>query len=75
MMCPSTQLALAWLLAQGEHVIPIPGTKREAYLRENLGAVDVVLAPAEVAAIGAALRRGIAMGQRYSEEGMKGLNA
>ncbi|GGY30408.1 aldo/keto reductase [Pseudoduganella albidiflava] len=73
--CTPAQLALAWLLAQGEHVIPIPGTKREAYLRENLGAVDVALTPAEVAAIGAALPRGIAAGQRYSEEGMKGLNA
>jgi aryl-alcohol dehydrogenase-like predicted oxidoreductase len=73
--CTPAQLALAWLLAQGDHVIPIPGTKREAYLRENLGAVDVVLTPAEVAAIGAALPRGIAAGQRYSEEGMKGLNA
>ncbi|MBB3222678.1 aldo/keto reductase [Pseudoduganella umbonata] len=73
--CTPAQLALAWLLAQGDHVIPIPGTKREAYLRENLGAVDVVLAPAEVAAIGAALPRGIAAGQRYSDEGMKGLNA
>ncbi|QBE65403.1 aldo/keto reductase [Pseudoduganella lutea] len=73
--CTPAQLALAWLLAQGEHVIPIPGTKREAYLRENLGAVDVVLTPAEVAAIGAALPQGMAAGQRYSEEGMKGLDA
>jgi aryl-alcohol dehydrogenase-like predicted oxidoreductase len=73
--CTPAQLALAWLLAQGDHVIPIPGTKREAYLRENLGAVDVVLTPAEVAAIGAALPPGIAAGQRYSDEGMKGLNA
>ncbi|WP_338759029.1 aldo/keto reductase [Massilia sp. METH4] len=73
--CTPAQLALAWLLAQGEHVIPIPGTKRETYLRENLGAVDVTLTPVEVAAIGAALPPGIAAGQRYSAEGMKGLNA
>ncbi|AVR98354.1 aldo/keto reductase [Pseudoduganella armeniaca] len=73
--CTPAQLALAWLLAQGEHVIPIPGTKREAYLRENLGAVDLTLTPVEVAAIGAALPPGIAAGQRYSAEGMKGLNA
>jgi aryl-alcohol dehydrogenase-like predicted oxidoreductase len=73
--CTPAQLALAWLLAQGDHVIPIPGTKREAYLRENLGAVDLTLTPAEVAAIGAALPPGIAAGQRYSVEGMKGLNA
>jgi aryl-alcohol dehydrogenase-like predicted oxidoreductase len=73
--CTPAQLALAWLLAQGEHVIPIPGTKRENYLRENLGTLDVTLTPAEVAAIGAALPPGIAAGQRYSDEGMKGLNA
>ncbi len=73
--CTPAQLALAWLLAQGEHVIPIPGTKRESYLRENLGAVDVTLTAAEAAAIGAALPPGIAAGQRYSDEGMKGLNA
>jgi aryl-alcohol dehydrogenase-like predicted oxidoreductase len=73
--CTPAQLALAWLLAQGDHVIPIPGTKREAYLRENLGAVDLTLTPVEVAAIGAALPPGIAAGQRYSAEGMKGLNA
>jgi aryl-alcohol dehydrogenase-like predicted oxidoreductase len=74
MGCTPAQLALAWLLARGEHVIPIPGTKREAYLRENLGALDVALTPADVAAIGAALPPGIAAGQRYSDEGMKGLN-
>ncbi|HEX8601900.1 MAG TPA: aldo/keto reductase [Pseudoduganella sp.] len=73
--CTPAQLALAWLLAQGGHVIPIPGTKREAYLRENLGALDVALTPADVAAIGAALPPGIAAGQRYTDEGMKGLNA
>lgn len=73
--CTPAQLALAWLMAQGEHVIPIPGTKRETYLRENLGAVDVALTPAEVAAIGAALPPGIAAGPRYSAEGMKGLDA
>jgi aryl-alcohol dehydrogenase-like predicted oxidoreductase len=72
--CTPAQLALAWLLAQGEQVIPIPGTKRESYLRENLGAVDVVLTPAEVRAIGAALPPGVAAGQRYSDEGMKGLD-
>lgn len=73
--CTPAQLALAWLLAQGEYVIPIPGTKRETYLRENLGAVEVVLTGREVAAIGALLPAGTAAGQRYTSEGMKGLDA
>jgi aryl-alcohol dehydrogenase-like predicted oxidoreductase len=73
--CSPAQLALAWLLAQGEFVIPIPGTKRETYLRENLGAIDVALTQYEMQAISAALPAGSAAGQRYSDEGMKGLNA
>ncbi|MGJ7491815.1 aldo/keto reductase [Variovorax sp. ZT4R33] len=69
------QLALAWLLAQGEDVIPIPGTKRIRYLDENLGALDLALTADELARIAAALPIGVAAGGRYTEEGMKGLNA
>lgn len=73
--CTPAQLALAWLLAQGEDVIPIPGTKRIRYLDDNLGALDVALTADELARIGAALPPGVAAGGRYTEEGMKGLGA
>ena len=73
--CTPAQLALAWVLAQGEEVIPIPGTKRVSYLHDNLGALALRLEPAELARIGAALPPGMAAGARYSEEGMKGLDA
>ena len=77
--CTPAQLALAWLLAQGgagrPAIVPIPGTKRIAYLRDNLGALEVALSAAELARIAAALPPGMAAGARYSEEGMKGLNA
>ena len=73
--CTPAQLALAWLLAQGEDMIPIPGTKRIRYLDDNLGALDVVLSADDLARIGAALPIGVAAGGRYTEEGMKGLNA
>ncbi|MET3131698.1 aryl-alcohol dehydrogenase-like predicted oxidoreductase [Oxalobacteraceae bacterium GrIS 1.11] len=72
--CTPAQLALAWLLAQGPDIIPIPGTKRIAYLLENLGAARVRLSQADVARIGQALPMGMAVGARYSEEGMKGLD-
>jgi aryl-alcohol dehydrogenase-like predicted oxidoreductase len=72
--CTPAQLALAWLLAQGPDVIPIPGTKRIAYLKENLGALDVVLSGDDLARIAAALPPGIAAGERYTAEGMKGVD-
>jgi aryl-alcohol dehydrogenase-like predicted oxidoreductase len=73
--CTPAQLAIAWLLAQGPEIIPIPGTKRIAYLRENLGALDVELTADDLTQISAALPAGIAAGERYTPEGMKGLNA
>ena len=72
--CTPAQLALAWLLAQGEDVIPIPGTRRIKYLDENLGALDVVLTREELDHIGQALPIGVAAGERYTVEGMKGLS-
>jgi aryl-alcohol dehydrogenase-like predicted oxidoreductase len=63
--CTATQLALAWLLAQGDNVIPIPGTKRRRYLEENAAAADVVLSPSELARIDEAAPRGVAAGERY----------
>ena len=73
--CTPAQLALAWLLAQGQDIIPIPGTRRIQYLQENLGALHITLSEAELSRISDALPLGIAAGERYSAEGMKGLNA
>lgn len=71
--CSPAQLALAWLLAQGDHVIPIPGTRRVHRLADNLGTLQVQLTPPELDRIAAAFPPGVAAGQRYNEEGMKGL--
>jgi aryl-alcohol dehydrogenase-like predicted oxidoreductase len=62
---------LAWVLAQGEDIVPIPGTKRRRYLEENAGASDVELAPDELAEIDAAMPAGAAAGARYAEAGMR----
>jgi aryl-alcohol dehydrogenase-like predicted oxidoreductase len=58
-------LALAWCLSQGDDIIPIPGTKRIQYLRENVQAVNVTLSAAERQAIGEAIPKGVASGERY----------
>lgn len=71
--CTPAQLALAWLLAQGPDVIPIPGTKQIARLEENLGAARVQLTPAEIERISAAIPIGAAAGTRYPEGGMRGV--
>jgi len=65
------QLALAWLLAQGEDIVPIPGTKRRKYLEENAGASDVELTEEDLRRIEEAMPRGSAAGERYSEEMMR----
>ncbi|MEV6316807.1 aldo/keto reductase [Streptomyces sp. NPDC051776] len=69
-----TQLALAWLLHQGDDVVPIPGTKRIAYLEENTAAADVRLGAAHLAALDAALPPGAAAGLRYPEQLMDRVN-
>ncbi|HEY2181434.1 MAG TPA: aldo/keto reductase [Solirubrobacteraceae bacterium] len=66
------QLAIAWVLSRGEHVVPIPGTKRVAYLEENLAAADVRLSDAESDAIARALPA--AAGERYPEAVMRSVN-
>jgi aryl-alcohol dehydrogenase-like predicted oxidoreductase len=71
--CTPAQLVLAWLLAQGPDVIPIPGTKRLERLSENLGALAVRLTPDEVAQITTAVPPGSAAGTRYTEAQMAGL--
>jgi aryl-alcohol dehydrogenase-like predicted oxidoreductase len=71
--CTVAQLCLAWLLAQGDDVIPIPGTKRIARLEENLGALQVRLTPEEAVTISEVIPIGAAAGTRYPEGGMKGV--
>ncbi len=66
----ASQLALAWVLAQGEDLVPIPGTRRIANLEENLGAIDLVLDAADLAAIDAVFPVGAAAGTRYPEQSM-----
>jgi len=65
------QLALAWLLAQGDDIIPIPGTKRRKYLEDNAGAADVKLTGYDLDRIEEVMPRGSAAGERYSEEMMR----
>jgi aryl-alcohol dehydrogenase-like predicted oxidoreductase len=72
--CTPAQLALAWVLAQGNDIVPIPGTKRRRYLEENVGAVDVHLTRKDLAEIDASLPPGSAVGSRYSEPGMRAIN-
>src|SRR5262249_28822853 len=64
--CTAGQLALAWVLAQGDDVVPIPGTKRCKYLEENLGALEVHLTADDLASIEAILPRGSFAGSRYA---------
>ena len=71
--CTPAQLALAWLMAQGPDVIPIPGTKQIARLEENIGALGVRLTAAETDRISAAIPIGAAAGTRYPEGGMRGV--
>jgi len=63
----TSQLALAWLLAQSPNIVPIPGTKRRKYLEENVGAVGLVLSAQELAQLEAAFPLGAAAGPRYPE--------
>jgi aryl-alcohol dehydrogenase-like predicted oxidoreductase len=65
------QLALAWILAQGEDLVPIPGTKRRKYLEENAAAADIKLTPDEVAELEAAVPAGEIVGERYAPANMK----
>ena len=67
------QLALAWVLAQGDDIVPIPGTKRRSYLEQNAGALDVEMTADDLARVAEAIGR--PAGDRYDEAGMKSLNA
>jgi aryl-alcohol dehydrogenase-like predicted oxidoreductase len=68
------QVALAWVLAQGDDVVPIPGTKRRNYLEFNAGAVELALTNADVAALAHAFPRGVAAGARHNDDAMQLMN-
>jgi aryl-alcohol dehydrogenase-like predicted oxidoreductase len=72
--CTAAQLALAWVLAQGTEIVPIPGTKRRRYLDQNADAIRVRLTSHDLERINAAAPRGAAAGERYPEHGMKRVN-
>jgi aryl-alcohol dehydrogenase-like predicted oxidoreductase len=72
--CSPAQLALAWLLAQGDDIVPIPGTKQRRYLEENISALDVTLTPADLEEIEEVAPKGVAAGDRYHEAGMRTIN-
>lgn len=72
--CTASQLALAWVLAQGDDIVPIPGTKRRKYLEENVGALAVTLSPADLARIDEVIPRGSAAGARYAPKAMAAVN-
>ncbi len=68
--CTLSQLALAWVLAQGEDIIPIPGTKRVKYLEDNVGAIDLTLTPEDLRMLEQVFPHGAAAGPRYPEQMM-----
>jgi aryl-alcohol dehydrogenase-like predicted oxidoreductase len=72
--CTASQLALAWVIAQGDHIFPIPGTKRVKYLEENAGALNVTLSKEELDEIDQIAPKGIAAGERYPFAAMSSLN-
>jgi aryl-alcohol dehydrogenase-like predicted oxidoreductase len=72
--CTAAQLALGWVLARGEEIVPIPGTKQRKYLEENIGALELTLTEADLTRIDDVAPKGIAAGLRYPEQMMAALN-
>jgi aryl-alcohol dehydrogenase-like predicted oxidoreductase len=72
--CTAAQLAVAWVLARGEDIVPIPGTKRRSYLEQNIGALDVRLTDEELDRLDQILPPGAAAGPRYHAQGMATVN-
>lgn len=73
--CSLGQVALAWLLAQGDDIIPIPGTRRKKYIDDNVGADSVTLSEHAIVLLNRAFSKAAVSGGRYTPEGMKGINA
>jgi aryl-alcohol dehydrogenase-like predicted oxidoreductase len=67
------QVAIAWVMAQGEFIVPIPGTKRRTYLEDNLGAAELTLSAAEIAELSDTFKPGVPAGTRYPEAQLKGV--
>jgi aryl-alcohol dehydrogenase-like predicted oxidoreductase len=72
--CTPAQLALAWVMAQGDDIVPIPGTRHPERVDENVGALKIVLSESDLRRIDAAAPKGVAAGARYAEGGMKAVN-
>jgi aryl-alcohol dehydrogenase-like predicted oxidoreductase len=72
--CKASQLALAWVLAQGEEVVPIPGTTQRAHLEENVAALELTLSPEDLARLNEVAPKGATAGERYPEQAMRVVN-
>jgi len=72
--CTSAQAALAWVLARGDDVVPIPGTKHTRFLEGNVGALTVSLMPDQLGRLDATFPMGVTVGARYHEQGMRAVN-
>jgi aryl-alcohol dehydrogenase-like predicted oxidoreductase len=72
--CKPSQLALAWVMAQGKDIVPIPGTKRRKYLEENIAAANVRLTPEILKRIDQVAPKGVAAGERYPGHMMSSVN-
>jgi aryl-alcohol dehydrogenase-like predicted oxidoreductase len=72
--CTPAQIALAWVLAQGDDIVPIPGTKRRTYLEENLNALTIELSQAELEHLNSIAPQGVTAGSRYPAAMMPLLN-
>ncbi|VFQ46212.1 aldo/keto reductase [Desulfoluna butyratoxydans] len=73
--CTPAQVALAWVMAQGEDIVPIPGTRRTRYLEDNAGALQVTLEASDLTFLDDVFTSDAVAGERYPQEGMKGLSA
>jgi aryl-alcohol dehydrogenase-like predicted oxidoreductase len=72
--CTPAQLALAWVMAQGDDIVPIPGTRHVRYLEDNVGALKVELSAGDLRKLDEVFPLGVAVGDRYTEQGMKSVN-
>ncbi len=72
--CKTSHVALAWVLAQGEDIVPIPGTTRRTHLEENIAALEISLTPKDLAWLDEVAPKGVAAGERYPERAMKVVN-